>query len=262
MTNPYQNLSGNWASAVLAGASPCQANPNTMNSQIVTSLDQSYLPSLVPQPPAYDTLNFVSSQLGPDLLVIDGDYQNAVLYTSNFMNQAQTSLAMQLLSGVTEVSSDLIAPFIGAMEDCVTQSTLTDAQKAPLYMATMIGTKATAFWNLILNNIPIGVPWGQFFAPQPGPSPAPANLAKLPILVQAAMEGALVGYINFIKLNMPPTQDRFILTTLGASASINCGKIFYNWLPNHPIINGIDPSTAASLAYAYIKGQKSGNPPK
>ncbi len=260
--NPYQNLSGQWASAVMAGALPYQANPNQMNTQIVNSLDQSYLPTLVPQPPSSDVLNFVSNQMVPDLGAIDSDYQTAALYNCNILNSTQMTLAMQLLDGVTKVTPDLIAPFIGAIESLVDQSVMTDAQKAPLYMATMIGTRACAFWNLVLENIPIGVPWGQFFAPQPGPNPVPANLAKLPILVQAAMEGVLVGYINFIKMNMPQTQERLILTTIGASASINGGKVFYNWLPNHPVINGIDPATAANMAYTYLKGQKSGTPPK
>ena len=63
-------------------------------------------------------------------------------------------------------------------------------------------------------------------------------------------------------MNMPSTQERLILTTIGASASINGGKVFYNWLPNHPVISAIDPATAANMAYTYLKGQKSGTPPK
>ncbi len=254
--NPYQNLSGLWASAVQAAASPFQANPNQMNSQIVTSLTQGYLPTLVPQPPSSDTLNFISNQLGPDLWAVDTDYQNCFLYSCNFLNSTQMTLAMQLLDGVTKVSPDLIAPYIGAIESYVDQSIMTEAEKAPLYMATMIGAKAAAFWNVIINCMPIGVPWGQFFAPQPGPAPVASNLAKLPLLVQAAMEGALVGYINFKKLNMPPTQERLTLMAIGGSASVNAGKIFYNWLPAHPVINAIDPVTASNMAYTFLQGSK------
>ena len=253
MTNPFQNLSGNWYSSLVAGAMPAPQSPNALNTQIVNGLMQSYTPV---QPPQYTNTDLIAA-----LGMIANDYNACALYSgNNCLNPAQTLLAYQLLDGVTKVSYELIPAFIGYIEQTVGNSSLTPSQMEPIFMATMAGAKAYSYWNTLLQTMPIASPWTNWFAPQPGPSPSAINMAALPMLVQAAMEGVFVGYMDFMHMNTPAAHDKMIVMMLAGSACINNGKLIFNWLPNHPPINGIDPDTASNLAYAYLKGQKTGNP--
>ena len=260
--NPYQTLSGQWAAALFSGANPLPINASNLNTQISNSLIQTYLPSVLPQPPSADLVIFANTQLNSLANAMANDYQTGSLYTSNIFSGTQNTLAMELLDGVCKVPLNLISSFIGAMESQIASAILSDVQKAPLYFGTMVGARAFIQWNAALQSIPIGAPWTSFFETQTGLTPNPDNLSKIPILVQAAIDGAYIGYLNFMKQNFGNAPDKMNLCCLLGSTLINDGKVFYNWLPVHPVINGIDPSTASNMAYTYAQGQKngSGNP--
>ena len=260
--NPYVSnsaISANWQSAMtasaqnaynsLAAATPAQPNISTMNQAVVSGLIANYFTTLAggAAAPLNDAVVFST----PELLSLVGEVQNGYLYGELFNNSVmsgnQMAIVRQLLAGVysippTSIGTIIIGPttvgpnnitinytgFLDDMNEVVATSGLSAEEKAPLYMAILLGNTAFTYWSGIIAAT-IVTPWVPFFD-QITPN-SPYNIALLAPFVAITIEGALLGYIGSSLMDTTQNMGNKIISMIAGSASLMACKAVFRYDP-------------------------------
>lgn len=154
------------------------------------------------------------------------DYTNIHLdgYTSQ-----QNYFITVLLNAIFEVPVESINEFLEDVNDQITRSNMTMAEKVPLYMAVAVGVNNYAYWLTEIRNTSSNFYTFGYFNNREW-----SNTAALPYWVAAAIHGTLSGANKARTYGLVDPQKIIgvdIVTALWAGLAVGVGKVMFKFLP-------------------------------